>query len=67
MAATNELYMLHLTTGRKVVAAIDKEYDMSISEKKHAIIKDMNEKFGCDIVSRVTFYGYANIYQNSRN
>lgn len=61
MKKRTELYLALLDTKKRIVVSIDKEYDMPLGEKKRAIIRDLNEKFGSDTVKYVSFYGYADV------
>lgn len=61
MEKKTELYLVSLTTGKRIVVSIDKFYDVPIGEKKRIIVKELNEKLGAEIVRRVSFYGFADV------
>ena len=65
---TKEVYLATFTNGERMLV-IPKEteaWDAPISQKKKAILHELNKSFGDYIATSVLFYGYAHIEKCNR-
>lgn len=69
MIVSNEgldLWRVYLTTGRRLIVSFPHEHwDVPISKVKPLLIKELNERFGCELVRKVKYYGRVSEIQIS--